>query len=103
VRGAALVQLRDDLDAIIDAFLAGRTSYSEFHNAVWGSLIHRAAEWEEFTPEESDHYGAVNEKQEWTADSPDDESRKYGWIDPSELRAWLSVHEMVKPPRKTSV
>jgi hypothetical protein len=83
------MDLRDELDAAIDAFLVGRISYSEFHNAIWDSLINRSAEWKEFTPEESDHYGAVNEKQEWTADEPDEESHKYGWIDPSQLRAWL--------------
>jgi hypothetical protein len=94
-----MMALRDELDSVIDAYLVGRISYSEFHNAIWQSLLNRSAEWEEFTPAETDHYGAVNEKQEWTADHPDEESRKFGWIDPSELRAWLMVHEMAKPPR----
>jgi hypothetical protein len=94
------MDLRDELDAVIGALLVGRITYSEFQEAWWDSYINRSADVEKFTLEGSDHYGAVNERQEWTADPPDEASRKYGWIDSDELRAWLTVHEMVKPPRE---
>jgi hypothetical protein len=53
------MDLRDELDAVIEAFLVGRIRYSEFHKAWWDSYINRSADLKRFTLEESDHYGAV--------------------------------------------
>jgi hypothetical protein len=93
------MELRDEFDALIDAYVAGSVTYEQFHKRYWDLYIGQSGELKALSQAERDHYAAVNEKQEWTADTLSEEERKYGWIDTEELRAWLKVHEMVKPPR----
>jgi hypothetical protein len=89
---------RADLDALIDSYLVGRFSFTEFQRTYSKRYVDDEAD-ADFTSAEIDHYGAVHEKAEWTAVSPTQEDRSYGWIDPGEFRAWLEIHESHKPPQ----
>ena len=76
----------------MDAFLSGQLSFPEFQAAYAAYYIDEEAD-ADFSPAEIDHYGGVHEKAEWTSVSPPIEDRKYGWINTSEFREWLAVHE----------
>jgi hypothetical protein len=74
---------------MVDSFLAGETSwrdhertfYSYYQDAPSGALSDAA----------HDFFGTVCEKIDFTGPDPDAESRRFGWIDPDEYRAWLKV------------
>jgi hypothetical protein len=90
-------QAREQLDLLIDRYLAGDLSFGEFQRAYSDRFIDDNA-CADFNSAEVDHYGAVHEKAEWTAEPfPTEEERSYGWIDPSELKTWLTIHESHKP------
>jgi hypothetical protein len=95
------LRAREDLDALMDKFLAGQMPFAEFQQAYSDRFIDENA-CSEFSVEEVDHYGAVHEKAEWTSPSPTDEDRSYGWINPAEFKTWLSIHESHKPPESQS-
>lgn len=88
---------RRQLDDIMERYLEGHSTFAEFQRAYSACYIDDQAD-ADFTHEEVDHYGAVHEKAEWTSPSPTAEDRSYGWIDPSEFKTWLEIHERCKPP-----
>jgi hypothetical protein len=87
---------REDLDALIERFLAGELPFAAFQRAYAHRFIDENA-CAEFSVEEVDHYGAVHEKAEWTSPSPTAEDRAYGWINPAEFKWWLGIHDLSKP------
>jgi hypothetical protein len=95
-----MADFRERLDAIMDSFLTGQVPFEKFQHNYSDCYIDEQAD-AAFSPEEIDHYGGVHEKAEWTSASPTEEERKYGWIDASEFRTWLEVHERYKPRNST--
>ncbi len=90
---------RTQLDELIDCYLDGDLDFTAFQQAYSRRYVDEGAD-RNFSGAEVDHYGVVHEKAEWTAISPTLEDRSYGWIDPSEFKTWLTIHESHKPPRQ---
>ena len=80
------------LDHLMDVFLDGRSSFTEFQAAYSACYADEEVD-AHFSSAEIDRYGGVHEKAEWTSVSPKAEDRTYGWIDVPEFQRWLSVHE----------
>ncbi len=76
---------------MIDAFLSGAQPFETFQSEYSRCFIDEVPELE-LTSSMADHYGAVHEKSEWTANSPTAEERAYGWIDVDEFRSWLRTY-----------
>jgi hypothetical protein len=88
---------RQKLDSIIESYLNALLTFEEFQRAYSKCYADDEAD-ANFRPDEVDHYGSVHEKAEWTVAAPTAEDRGYGYLNPSEFRAWLAIHESHKPP-----
>jgi hypothetical protein len=96
---SAKAKAREQLDLLIDRYLAGDLSLGEFQRSYSDRYMEDDG-CADFNAAELDHYAAVNQRAEWTAEPfPTEEERSYGWIDPSELKTWLTIHESHKPPQ----
>lgn len=79
---------RERLDALIDSFITEKVSLEQFQSEYTRCFIDEIPD-SGLTDLELEHYGAIHEKAEWTARSPDPESRQHGWHDANEFRDWL--------------
>lgn len=80
---------REILLAAIDSLLGGQIDVPEFRRRYYDYYIDVLPEWA-LSDHERAFFGAVQEKLDWTDEKPDELSRRAGWIDFAEFKAWLS-------------
>ncbi|NIR46333.1 MAG: hypothetical protein GWN99_17940 [Gemmatimonadetes bacterium] len=73
---------------MIQRVASGEWSVSEFDRSYYDYFLDEAAP-ESLTGRELEFFGAVQEKLDWVDESPDSESRSYGWMDHQEFREWV--------------
>jgi hypothetical protein len=73
------------LRALLDAFEQRELPFDEFARHFSDTYTESS----DLNDEELTLYGPVHEKLEWTSAAPPPEDRAWGWVDPSEFRAWL--------------
>jgi hypothetical protein len=81
---------RDELLRMIERLVSGEWSVPEFEAAYYEYYLDEVND-DSLSDRESEFFGAVHEKLDWTDKAPDPESRAYGWVDHDEFREWLQV------------
>lgn len=76
------------LIALIDSYLNGSCSFSEFNSEYYNYYTDVMPEWA-LTDQERSLFFAIQEKLDWVDARPDNLSRQDGWIDVAEFREWL--------------
>jgi hypothetical protein len=73
--------------------LAGHLPFDDFareYSRVFIDAIPDSA----LSAAELSEFGEINEKAELTGPAPSAEDRKYGWMDVSEVKAWLAANRL---------
>lgn len=87
---------RDVLEALIEAYLAGRMSFDDFGPAFSHYFIEKVPE-DALTTDDLMWYHDVHERIEWTTDAPTPEDVGYGYTTPSQYFRWLQRHCAERP------
>lgn len=74
---------------MIVSFEDGRLSFDDFSREFSDAYLDGADRLPD--TEKTRMFDSIHERLEWTAASPPDEDRVYGWGDPSDFREWLAV------------
>jgi hypothetical protein len=74
--------------AMIDRLLSGDMSFKDFSRDYYSYYLDGLPD-EALTDQQHEFFSAVHERLDWTGEAPDEESRRYGWMDPGEYIDWL--------------
>ena len=96
IRGARHLTLhrvdpRTELFAQVERLLAGHLSVPAFEARFYDFYMDDVPE-TALTPREHGFVSAICERLDTTAERPDAESRRRGWIDHGQFLAWLRTH-----------
>jgi len=83
---------RAELLGMIDRLVKGEWSVDQFRDAYYDFYLEQVPS-DELSAEELDFFGAVQERLDWTSESPNKDERGYGWMDHQEFIEWLRVHQ----------
>lgn len=83
---------------MIDRALVGNLGFDDFARTYYTYYTETLRE-EALTQEERAFLSTVQEKLDWTMTNPDPESRRFGWIDPSEYLRWLGIARSAYAPQ----
>lgn len=72
----------------IEKLIENKMSVSEFEKEYYMFYVDKVPD-NVLTDYDSDFFGYVQEKLDWVAEKPDDEERKYGWINYDEYVEWV--------------
>lgn len=84
------------LTTMVQTALAGEWTVQQFRSAFYDYYIGEVPD-DVLNQQESDFFGTVIEKLDLTDDTPDGESRQYGWMGSDEFLTWLrAAYETLK-------
>jgi hypothetical protein len=72
---------------MVERLAAGEWDVPAFERAFYDFYLESVPE-AALTEREQEFFGLLQERLDWTASEPDSESRRYGWQNYAEYRAW---------------
>src|SRR5262245_4717562 len=83
------MEYREQLLNMIDHLVRGEGSVPEFERHYYRFYIEEVPD-DALSDRDSEFFGTVHERLDWTDASPDNESRRHGWLDHEEYRHWVA-------------
>jgi hypothetical protein len=75
---------------MIDKFLREEWDFDTFNSNFYFYFVDDVPE-DAMPDAQYEFFSKVHEKLDWTSESPDCESRRYGSVDPDQFRGWLAA------------
>jgi len=83
---------RKHLLHMIDQLLSGSWNVEEFRRNYYDFYLEDVPD-DLLSDEDIDFFGSIQEKLDWVDESPDVESRDFGWLDYAQFMDWIKVRE----------
>ena len=90
---------KDILLRMIREALSGQWSVERFQKEYYWYFLDSVPP-DALSEDDENFFAAVQEKMEWTAETPTEEERQFGWLDQAEFIQWLRTElELHNTPR----